>query len=61
MTSRIIKITPRQSGPYTPNKNLVDFDIPSGQYDLSRSYVNLNVSVASQSQGNITLMNLGKK
>ena len=58
MTSRIIKITPRQSGAYTPTKNLVDFDIPSGQYDLSRSYVNLNVSVPSQSQGNISLVSL---
>ena len=55
MTSRIIKISSRQNQPITSSQNLVDFDLPSGVYDLSKSYLNLNVSLPSQNQNNITL------
>ncbi len=61
MSSRIIKVSSRQNHSITSNKNLVDFDIPSGLYDLSQSYLNLNVSIPSSSQDNITLLNLDRK
>ena len=60
MSSRIIKITSRQNHPITSTKNLVDFDVPSGMYDLSKSYLNLNVELPSENANNIALMNLEK-
>jgi len=60
MSSRIVKISSRQNHPITSTKNLVDFDIPSGMYDLSKSYLNLNVELPSQNANNISLMNLEK-
>ena len=60
MTSRIIKISSRQNQPITSSQNLVDFDLPSSVYDLSKSYLNLNVSLPSQNQNNITLLNLAR-
>jgi len=60
MTSRIVKISSRQNHPITSTKNLVDFDIPSGMYDLSKSYLNLNVELPSENANNISLMNLEK-
>ena len=60
MTSRIVKITSRQNQVITSNKNLVDFDLPSGTYDLSKSYVNLNVSLDSYDPANISLLSLAR-
>lgn len=60
MTSRIVKITSRQNQVITSNKNLVDFDLPTGVYDLSKSYVNLNVSLDSYDQANISLLSLAR-
>ncbi len=61
MSSRIIKVSSRQNHSITSQKNLVDFDLPSGLYDLSQSYLNLNVSLPSGSADNITLLNLDRK
>ena len=60
MTSRIVKITSRQNQVITSSKNLVDFDLPSGTYDLSKSYINLNVSLDSYDQDNISLLSLAR-
>ncbi len=60
MTSRIVKITSRQNQIITASKNLVDFEIPSGTYDLSKCYINLNVSLDSYEQENISLLNLAR-
>ena len=60
MTSKVIKITSRQNQSITSSKNLIDFDVPAGVYDLSKSYLNLNVSLPSQNQNNITLLNLAR-
>jgi hypothetical protein len=60
MTSRIVKITSRQNQIITSSKNLVDFDLPSGTYDLSKSYINLNVSLDSHDQDNISLLSLAR-
>ena len=37
------KVPSRQSDNITASNNLLDFDIPQGQYDLSKSYVQLKV------------------
>ena len=60
MTSRIVKITSRQNQVITSSKNLVDFDLPSGTYDLSKSYINLNVSLDSYDASNISLLSLAR-
>ena len=60
MSSKVIKITSRQNQTITSSKNLIDFDVPSGVYDLSKSYLNLNVSLPSEDSNNITLLNLAR-
>ena len=60
MTSKIIKITSRQNQIITSSKNLVDFELPSGVYDLSKSYINLNVSLDSYDPANISLLSLAR-
>lgn len=45
--SRIIKITSRQSAPITQTANLLDFELPAGKYDLSRSYLQIESSMDS--------------
>jgi len=56
--SRIIKVPSRQNTQPTATQNLVDFDLPSGQYDLSKSYFVLNSSLASANQNSINLLKL---
>jgi len=47
--NKIIKISSNQGGSFTATNNLVDFDIPAdGVYDLSKSYVNLMMSITEQ-------------
>ena len=58
--SKIVKIPSRQNHVLTSSQNLVDFEIPSDIYDLSQSYVNLNVSVNSASSANIAILNLAR-
>ena len=60
MTSQVIKITSRQNQPITSSKNLVDFDIPSGVFDLSKSYLNVNVSLPGKNPNNVTLLSLAR-
>ena len=60
MTSKIVKITSRQNQIITSSKNLVDFELPSGVYDLSKSYINLNVSLDSYDPANISLLSLAR-
>jgi hypothetical protein len=60
MSRQIIKLSSRQNQPVTSTKNLVDFNIPDGQYDLSRCYLNVNVSLPSEYQANISLLGLTK-
>ena len=38
-SSRVIKLSSRQSAPITENQNLLDFELPAGKFDLSRSYL----------------------
>ena len=45
--NKIIKISSNQGGSFSATNNLVDFDIPAdGVYDLSKSYVNLMMSIS---------------
>ena len=44
-SSRVIKITSRQSAPITTTANLLDYEIPPGRYDLSRSYLEIQSSM----------------
>lgn len=57
-SSRVIKLSSRQSAPITQTQNLLDFELPAGKFDLSRSYLvmesqldqpanNLNIFVGS--------------
>lgn len=39
--SRVIKISSRQSAPITETANLLDYEIPPGKYDLSKSYLEI--------------------
>jgi hypothetical protein len=48
--NKIVKLTSLQSGNFTAEKNLIDFDLPSGkQYDLRNAYINL-VGAVSQTE-----------
>lgn len=48
--NKIVKLTSLQSGNFTNEKNLIDFDLPAGkQYDLRNAYVNL-VGAVSQTE-----------
>ena len=60
MTSQVIKIVSRQNQPISSSKNLVDFDIPSGTFDLSKSYLNVNVSLPGKNPTNVTLLSLAR-
>jgi hypothetical protein len=40
-----IKLDSSQAGPFTSNFNIVDFDIPQGNYDFSQSYVNIMTEI----------------
>lgn len=61
MTSQVIKITSRQNQSITSSKNLIDFDFPSnGVFDLSKSYLNVNVSLPGKNPSNITLLSLAR-
>ena len=44
-SSRVIKITSRQSAPITTTANLLDYEIPPGKYDLSKSYLEVQSSM----------------
>lgn len=46
-SSRVIKISSRQSAPITESANLLDFEIPPGKYDLSRSYLQVESNMDS--------------
>lgn len=59
--SRIIKVSSRQGNQPSIAQPLVDFDIPSGQYDLSKSYFVLNSSAPSANQNNISLLNISTR
>jgi hypothetical protein len=41
--SRIIKVNAEQSAPYSSTNNIVDFMIEPAQYDMTRSFVNLQI------------------
>ena len=43
--SRVIKISSRQSAPITETANLLDYEIPPGKYDLSKSYLEIESSM----------------
>ena len=45
MSSNYTKIQSNQSGPFTQQANLVDFNIPPNVYDFSKSYVELNTNI----------------
>jgi hypothetical protein len=57
MTSNLIKIQSIQNHTLSSTSNLVDFHLVPGKFDLSESYININVSVPSPA-GNITVTNL---
>lgn len=39
--NRVVKLNSIQSGAFSSTKNLLDFDLPAKQYDLTKSYLNL--------------------
>ena len=39
--SRVIKISSSQSAPITQTANLLDYELPPGKYDLSKSYLEI--------------------
>jgi hypothetical protein len=41
--SRIIKVNAEQSAPYSSSNNIVDFLLEPAQYDMTRSFVNLQI------------------
>jgi len=49
--SRIVKINAEQSAPYSQTNNLLDFEINPGQYDFSRSFVNLEFEISQEITG----------
>ena len=46
-SSRIIKISSRQSAPITSTANLLDYELPPGKFDLSRSYLQIESNMDS--------------
>jgi len=46
-SSRVIKVSSRQSAPITETANLLDFEVPAGKYDLSRSYLQIESQMDS--------------
>lgn len=41
----VVKVNPIQSGPFDANNNLIDFILPNAQYNLSKSYFNIELDV----------------
>jgi hypothetical protein len=46
-SSRVIKISSRQSAPITSTANLLDYELPPGKFDLSRSYLQIESNMDS--------------
>lgn len=45
--NRVVKLNSLQSGAFSANKNLLDFELPARQLDLEKSYINLVCSTTA--------------
>ena len=42
---KVIKLNAINSAPYTNQNNIIEFEVPSGVWDLSDSYININCRI----------------